>query len=980
VKSQTLKRLQDNGFQLLTLGRLALLRRSHGGEDLGIHRQKLALLAVLALSDRALSRDLLTEMFWGDQPEERARHSLSNALSSLRRVLGRQAIRPHRDEVGVEAGGSLEVDAIRFEELVESGLWRDALALYRGPFLDGVGVGGASTGFEQWIDGMRARMEALFLQACATGCAAFREGGRWGEMADLARRWLAAAPLSTEAALAVLHALTAEGTRDADQRALEEFDRLSTRLGEEYGRRPDREVIARAREVVARLRLSDATGEFVVPGSLLGGDPSPAEAVAAAPAVEVDAASAAAMADRSHPVPTPASEATVGGARRAPLRRAIGVLAIGALAVLGWPLLARRPGPVSGNAAGAAARPAVAIGAIRSAADSGAAWLGEGIQQMVGARLARSSGVDVIAPERMRELLPQAATLSHLLEAGRRAGARLAVSGVVTRSEGGLMMDVNVHEVTSGALVSLTTVSAPDPIALADLVAVRVLVAAGTSPDGPSLAEVETANPQAYEQFIRFMLALDQDRGADAVAALDAAIALDSGFVSAVRERASWAFASRHYEVMPRLLEAFRRHEARATEFDRLYLASQMAFYGGEHERSEALARQLVERYPRDPRSYAWLDQVYAHHGKLAEAEDAMLRLLALDSLATRSGAGLCVPCRAYGRLVDLRHARGNLEGAEHAARALTRIAPELPRGWVQLAMIQSAQGRHADALAAAERGRLADAAGHTWVRLYGMVLIQARAWRSADSFVQALRSEADPGLLATALDLAATLARERGRHAEAVALFDTLRAHSGDGLDIVAATSLARLGRYTEAIRRFDTPAPEPHPPQALNVRTGQVGDRARSFSWHRALEADAIAPSGDTARLRAIADSLERLSGLSYYGRDWRLHHHVRGLLLALEGRHEEAAAAFQAARFTALGWSRSLAEQGRSLLALGRADEAVAALRQAYVVPLEAMGRYQTRTELDELMARAFARAGRPDSAAVYERHVREALGRR
>ena len=83
-----------NGFRLLTLGRLVL----EGGEGdpaadaLRKQRRKLAVLAVLALAQERLTREALTEMFWGDQDEARARHSLSEALSHLRRVLGPNAI------------------------------------------------------------------------------------------------------------------------------------------------------------------------------------------------------------------------------------------------------------------------------------------------------------------------------------------------------------------------------------------------------------------------------------------------------------------------------------------------------------------------------------------------------------------------------------------------------------------------------------------------------------------------------------------------------------------------------------------------------------------------------------------------------------------------------------------------------------------------------------------------------------------------
>src|SRR5687768_1860264 len=88
-------------FRFITLGRLALEGAGGEVEELGKRRRKLALLAVLALSKRPLSRDTLIDLFWGEEPEERARHSLSDALSHLRRVLGRETITSHSDEVSL---------------------------------------------------------------------------------------------------------------------------------------------------------------------------------------------------------------------------------------------------------------------------------------------------------------------------------------------------------------------------------------------------------------------------------------------------------------------------------------------------------------------------------------------------------------------------------------------------------------------------------------------------------------------------------------------------------------------------------------------------------------------------------------------------------------------------------------------------------------------------------------------------------------
>ena len=48
----------------------------------------------------------------------------------------------------------------------------------------------------------------------------------------------------------------------------------------------------------------------------------------------------------------------------------------------------------------------------------------------------------------------------------------------------------------------------------------------------------------------------------------------------------------------------------------------------------------------------------------------------------------------------------------------------------------------------------------------------------------------------------------------------------------------------------------------------------------------------------------------------------------------------------------------------------------LRDAYVGPMDAMGRYEPRSDIDYWMSIAFAQAGMPDSARVYAGHVRRA----
>ena len=140
------------------------------------------------------------------------------------------------------------------------------------------------------------------------------------------------------------------------------------------------------------------------------------------------------------------------------------------------------------------------------------------------------------------------------------------------------------------------------------------------------------------------------------------------------------------------------------------------------------------------------------------------------------------------------------------------------------------------------------------------------------------------------------------------------------------------------------------------------------------------ALAAAGDTAAVRVLADSVEAWGRGSLYGRDRKAYHYLRGLVLAAEGRHEEAVRAYRAAIFSpSLGFTRVNYELGRCLLYLGRPLDAVAAVQPALRGEVDASNLYITRTELHELLAQAFSAAGARDSAAVHYRAVVKAWSR-
>jgi DNA-binding SARP family transcriptional activator/TolB-like protein len=954
-------------FTLVTLGRLTLL--SPKGDESGSlakRRLKLALLSVLAASKRPIARATLAEMFWGDQEECRARHSLSDALSHLRRELGRRAIVSQGSEVSLSPDAPLVVDAAMFEDAVDARDISRAAALYTGPFLDGVDVE-AGTSFEQWASRERRRLETLFLRVCAQQCLIHARAREWDECGALAARWLDAAPLSVDAALFRLNAVKAPGTREAAQRALDEFEQLSTRLSREFDLAPERPLTQLAQSV--REMLHTLPTEPIVVAA-----PSHAPAPAASP-------------ERAGPnEPVALSRERPGIVVRVFRGSALGrhvtraaTAGIGLVALIAG--LAARTRTADGSAS---ARPRVAIAVDVKDADSATAWLADGLPQMMTAELSRSPEVEIVPPAQVRALLRRRGAersapvgADDLRDLARRLGATVVVSGTIGRDDHDVVLDLAVRDVATGRLLRNDALSRRDVPTLADEAAARVLATVNVQQPGFRFADLETSSVDAFHHFVRGMQAAQEGRTHEAYRSIDAAIALDSGFVTAVHARLDWALATSEADVAERLRDVLRRNGDRASEFERRQTDVLEALYRGETERGEAMARQLVRRYPRDPRAYNILSGVLANSAQFEAAEAVWQTALSLDSLSMEAGSGPCAPCVGYGNLARIQAQEGKWPAAERSAKRWVELQPDAPASWETLATVFAYQQRYRDALDAVERAVTLSGRDPSSLDMWARILIMARQYDTVDSLVNAWIAGQSPGQHASAYDLRALLLRERGELRASNAALDRAEADlpNAGGIQtvLVRGNNLGRLGQYAAAEVLYERSS---HGPR-LETRFPPTGTAARGFCWHHALLGDAIAPSGDTVRLRALADTLTVGCAKSFYGRDRRLHHHVRGLLAMQQGRWLDAEAELQQARWgVAEAWTRSTVALAKTELALGQPRAALVALRDAYATPLDGMGRYQLRSEIDLLMAQAFREAGEADSARLYDGYVRRA----
>lgn len=965
--------MRHNVFHLVTLGRLTLVGPDGREEEsLSRRKRKLALLAVLALSSRPVARHLLIEMFWGDQEEERAKHSLSDALSHARRILGREAISSRQSEVSLMPNAPLAVDAANLANAARAGDAERVVQEYTGPFFDGVYLGG-SAAFEHWVAGERRSLERLFHEACERHGRALLAAGDAAACVAIAERWLSSAPLSADAALVLLDALRAPGTREADARAYAAFEGLASRVRRDFDLALDAKVRAAGDAIAARLHGGDAP-----PPAPLGSETAaePQGAVAdAAPTV-----SPPSPAEQGPAPDTPPHATRPSNGARAPrrVRTRWVVVAAGALAIA--LLLSRGSARHVDAHSSAAPRSAVAVATMTVRPnDTTSTWLGDGVPRLIDAELSRGAAVRVASPADVRAAehgLDSAHDWAVAL--GRQLGAAWVVTGAVTTGDSAYVLDVTVHDVASGTALGPYTVSAGSLAALSDAAASRILKTTLMRPTaGPRLAGVRTTSVAAYRAYVRAVQDGEEGRLVDQRHDLDVAIALDSGFVSALALRLETNVRPDTGRLRSTVLE-LHAFPGRASHWDRLTEAAEAAYHAGESPRADSLARDLVARFPRDPRAYGLLADFLTMHGDWAGADAVYQRELQLDAVGADAGGAPCAPCVAYFGLVSERTIDGNLSGAEAAARQWLALQPDLPAAWTSLSFVLQTRRRYAAALTAAHHAQALSPSDATYGERIGRLLIIDHRYEAADSLITLWRRSTSAPRRLSALDLEATLQRERGQMRASVRTIDTLLREFPDehAMQLVRATSMAAIGEFAGAERVFEHEAHlraggAPHGDLAW-----ALGDKARHAAWEHALEADALAAHADTARLRALADTIAAAGAHSYYARDRRLAHHVLGLIAMRGGRYRDAVNELERGRWGASGWTATLATLARASLALGQPRAAIGYLSHAYEAPLDAMGRYVPRTEIDYLMALSYHQAGMADSSAAYVALVRAA----
>ncbi|MDX2191855.1 MAG: BTAD domain-containing putative transcriptional regulator [Gemmatimonadales bacterium] len=930
-------------MRLKLFGSPALLRDGVPTQGQAAQRRRLGLLMVLAVAGRdGVSRDRLVALLWPDTDETKGKASLAQALYAIRKELGEDAIEGTTD---LRLGPTIASDVSEFLQAVEEGDDLSADKLRAGPFLDGFQLPGLAE-FERWQEQQRERFEQQWVALVERRARAAEARGDWAEAVAQWRRLAGHDPLSGRFARALVLALMSLGDRESALRQLRIHAEL---LQSELGLRPDGELRALEKELL----LPQPTGEVRSP---VARTPAGTPATAAAPPLPPPAP-AASPAVATAPAPTP-PEAPAAPRRRvhplALIGPAVAIVASLLVVVLGTGRRDRTAERDLFTPLAATSAPVLALGAVT--ADSSAAPTARLIAEMLATGLAQLPGVEVVASSRLRELIPDTATDSAraLADAARRAGAVDLVEGTLARRpDDRYRLDVRLVALADGKVRATARGEGADPLALVDEVTGTLARALQVGAPAQSLGEVSTKSLVAWQFYEEGMRAWQDGRAAGARLLFERALAEDSTFALAAF-RASWVAGDRAAEI--RTLERARRLARHASPREALLIRAAWANAVDDPSR-RAVAESLVAAWPADLEARVALAEALLWNGETAPAIAQLRHVVRADAASIGPGQGQarCLGCEALGRLQFYYLMADSVEQALAVGRASVRRQPTDAPAWSRLAETLMAAGRTDELRGVLDTVAQLDARRAAGLRLLHAVRegdlagislelprlrldtaraargrlhwTESRAWREMgrprDALAPAIKArllvqdEWPAGVLPAEATLEAIAAFEAGDLARAAAVWDS-------------------MGRR-----------PDPREPPSL---------QARHRVWFGTLAAEARAAGGDTTGLAQLADSFAIDGQRSAYGRDRRLHHHLRGLLHQARGEDAQAIAEFRQAIFSpVIGFTRTNLHLARLLAKAGRREEAATLLRQALRGNLDGANLYVARRLLRAELAR-------------------------
>ena len=228
------------GLSLKLLGEFAVCDDSGAALSLPTRKTRALLAYLAANADKPQQRGRLIGLLWSNFGEKQARHNLSQALLSIRK-LGDGQVPALLDGDGEQLtlrSAAIDIDLVRFHAL----LGEDSAAaakLYHGPFLDGLTVPDPS--FDEWLTAMGFELHSLACDALERAADAAKNSGDSKSAIATTQRLVALDPLRESAHRRLMTLLHQDGNRAA---ALRHYQSCAEILRNELNIEPDSEMKA----------------------------------------------------------------------------------------------------------------------------------------------------------------------------------------------------------------------------------------------------------------------------------------------------------------------------------------------------------------------------------------------------------------------------------------------------------------------------------------------------------------------------------------------------------------------------------------------------------------------------------------------------------------------------------------------------------------------------------------------------------------
>jgi DNA-binding SARP family transcriptional activator len=593
-------------LRLITFGGLGLLRDGSPIRGPGAQRRRLALLAVLATSKGAagVSRDRLLEYFWPEQDEEGARRALNQSIYMLRRELDARDLVTGTSELSLDAT-VVESDIHDFETAIDTGDVHRALAMYSGPFLDGVHIANAPS-FDHWLDGQRERLRLRLMRALEQASAAADARGDVLAAARYRRHSLELDPLDSRIALALSTSLVATGDPGGALRCLESHE---ARLRDEMGIGPVPDVV----RVMAALREGRAP-------------PRPPHGEKAS---RVHAASVPRPSTSAPPVPSSRAKS------RLRLTLAVlGVTAVGLGSSMAWR-------DRSGDAKLDGQSQSVVVLPFGGSGDSALGGLADDAHSVVEATFRSFGGSRVTSSVDAAAAYPT--STQEAGAAAERAGAELFVLGTVAADHGRVYVRASLRSRRhpSDVLASAATEGSPARAHRLFIDLAANLVAPLFGPRASDLlheATLGTASDEAFDAFIRGEAKFRETSFLEAADAFSDATRMDSTFALAwYRLGVSLDWAGQPVAEVLQAASRARALRARLSPRADLLVEALYSWRRQDPDSAERLYRDVLEQIPEEQEATFFLAEVLFHENPqrgrpIDEARPYFARIAAGDS------------------------------------------------------------------------------------------------------------------------------------------------------------------------------------------------------------------------------------------------------------------------------------------------------------------------------------------------------------